>query len=208
MLRAVIDERDAPADDEANTDGNARFYGFEAINLGDNKDPWPAEQVEAIARTAAGLCRAHGWGAESVIGHSEWQPGKVDPRGPIGTKAGPALTMDKIRARVAELLDDGDDTPPPAAPAQSKPKPRHQPFPGAEFFRDHPRSPIVEAMGERLVDVGCGRYAKGPGPKWTEADRRSYAAWQRKCGYSGAAANGWPGRTSWDRLAVPYQGAA
>jgi hypothetical protein len=105
VLAAVIAERALPADNEANTDGNARFYGFECINLGDNKDPWPEAQVEAIARTAAAICRAHGWGAESVIGHSEWQPGKIDPRGPIGKTGGPALTMGKIRARVAELLD-------------------------------------------------------------------------------------------------------
>ncbi|MGW7431874.1 peptidoglycan recognition protein family protein [Streptomyces sp. NPDC054861] len=105
VLAAVVNERALPADNEANTDGNSRFYGFECINLGDNVDVWPEVQVEAIARAAAGICRAHGWGAESVIGHSEWQPGKIDPRGPIGRKGGPALTMARIRARVAELLD-------------------------------------------------------------------------------------------------------
>ncbi|PWS41693.1 N-acetylmuramoyl-L-alanine amidase, partial [Streptomyces sp. ZEA17I] len=43
-----------------------------------------------------------------------------------------------------------------------------------------------------------------PGPRWTEADRRSYAAWQRKLGFRGADADGLPGRTSWDALKVPY----
>jgi N-acetylmuramoyl-L-alanine amidase-like protein len=118
VLAAIINERALPADNEANTDGNSRFYGFECINLGDNVDPWPEAQVEAIARTAAGICRAHGWGADSVIGHSEWQPGKVDPRGPIGRKGGPALTMAKIRARVAELLD---EKPPSKPPTPGKP---------------------------------------------------------------------------------------
>ncbi|MET8399567.1 N-acetylmuramoyl-L-alanine amidase [Streptomyces sp900116325] len=129
VLAAVIAERALPADNEANTDGNARFYGFECINLGDNKDPWPEAQVEAIARAAAGICRAHGWGAESVIGHSEWQPGKIDPRGPIGKTGGPALTMARIRARVDELLDD-DHAPAvpskpstPSKPTAPKPKP-------------------------------------------------------------------------------------
>ncbi|WP_262007650.1 N-acetylmuramoyl-L-alanine amidase [Streptomyces sp. FIT100] len=120
VLAAVIAERTLPADNEANTDGNSRFYGFECINLGDNIDPWPDAQVEAIARAAAGICRAHGWGAESVIGHSEWQPGKIDPRGPIGKKGGPALTMAKIRARVAELLDQKTPSKP---STPSKPKP-------------------------------------------------------------------------------------
>lgn len=117
VLTAVINERALPADNEANTDGNSHFYGFECVNLGDNADPWPEAQVEAIARAAAGICRAHGWGAGSVIGHSEWQPGKIDPRGPIGRKGGPALTMAKIRARVAELLDDKT----PSKPTTPKP---------------------------------------------------------------------------------------
>jgi hypothetical protein len=100
VLQAVIDEAPLPADNEANTDGNRHFYGFECENLGDGKDPWPAVQVEAMVRTAAALCRAHGWGKDgdtSVIGHAEWQPGKVDPRGP-------GVSMPGIRARVAERL--------------------------------------------------------------------------------------------------------
>ncbi|WP_406353270.1 N-acetylmuramoyl-L-alanine amidase [Streptomyces sp. NBC_00658] len=121
VLAAVIAERSVPTDNEANTDGNARFYGFECVNLGDNVDVWPEVQVEAIARTAAGICRAHGWGAESVIGHLEWQPGKVDPRGPIGKKGGPALTMAKIRARVAELLDEDAPSKPSTPSTPSKP---------------------------------------------------------------------------------------
>ncbi|RMI36304.1 peptidoglycan recognition protein family protein [Streptomyces triticirhizae] len=100
VLQAVIDERPLPADNQANTDGNARFYGFECVNLGDNKDPWPAAQVEAIVRASAAICRAHGWGKKgdtSVIGHLEWQPGKVDPRGP-------GVSMGDIRKRVSERL--------------------------------------------------------------------------------------------------------
>ncbi|MFF1686088.1 N-acetylmuramoyl-L-alanine amidase [Streptomyces sp. NPDC058254] len=100
VLRAVIDERPLPADNEANTDGNSRFYGFECENLGDGKDPWPAVQVEAIVRASAAICRAHGWekdGDTSVIGHKEWQPGKVDPRGP-------GITMPDVRRRVVERL--------------------------------------------------------------------------------------------------------
>jgi hypothetical protein len=100
VLRAVIGEKTLPAPNEANTDGNRHFYGFECENLGDGRDPWPAAQVEAIVRASAALVRAHGWGEEgntSVIGHKEWQPGKVDPRGP-------GITMPDVRARVAERL--------------------------------------------------------------------------------------------------------
>ncbi|WP_329356980.1 peptidoglycan-binding protein [Streptomyces anulatus] len=190
VLQAVIAEKELPPDNEANTDGNRHFYGFECVNLGDGKDPWPTAQLLAIERAAAAICRAHGWGPRSVLGHLEWQPGKVDPRG---------FTMDSMRARVGKRLG-GKPTPPAAKP---KPKPRYEPFPGAAFFKAGRNSAIITAMGRRLAAEGCGRYAVGPGPKWSEADRKSYAAWQRKCGYSGTAADGIPGKTSWDRLKVP-----
>ncbi|MGW1814744.1 peptidoglycan-binding protein [Streptomyces sp. NPDC002125] len=186
VLRAVIDEKALPADNEANTDGNRSFYGFECVNLGDGKDPWPAAQLEAIEKAAAAICRAHGWNHRSVIGHKEWQPGKVDPRG---------FTMDSMRGRVRDRLAGRPDGPPPPA--------AYEPFPGAAFFRVGRHSAVITAMGKRLVAEGCGRYEVGPGPDWSEADRASYAAWQRKLGYSGSGADGIPGKASWDRLKVP-----
>lgn len=95
VLAAVIAERPLPAANEANTDGNARFYGFECINLGDGKDPWPEEQVDAMCRASAALCKAHGWNERSVIGHLEWQPGKIDPRG---------LSMSSLRSRISGYI--------------------------------------------------------------------------------------------------------
>ncbi|WP_405998580.1 N-acetylmuramoyl-L-alanine amidase [Streptomyces sp. NBC_00829] len=95
VLRAVVAEKRLPPDNEANTDGNRHFYGFECENLGDGKDPWPAVQLEAIERAAAAICRYHGWSERSVIGHREWQPGKTDPRG---------FTMDSLRERIHERL--------------------------------------------------------------------------------------------------------
>jgi hypothetical protein len=77
--------------------------------------------------------------------------------------------------------------PKPPAPAPSRPS--YEPFPGAAFFHAGRHSPIVTAMGRRLVAEGCGRYNSGPGPNWTNADRNSYAAWQRK--YSKANHLGW-----------------
>ncbi|MDN3296992.1 N-acetylmuramoyl-L-alanine amidase [Streptomyces ficellus] len=95
VLRAVIAERALPRDNESNTDGNRHFYGFECENLGNGKDPWPEVQLEAIEKAAAAICRRHGWTAGSVIGHLEWQPGKVDPRG---------FSMRTMRARIAQRL--------------------------------------------------------------------------------------------------------
>lgn len=95
VLRAVIAEKGLPSVNEANTDGNRHFYGFECENLGDGKDPWPDVQLEAIEKAAAAVCRQHGWTSKSVIGHREWQPGKVDPRG---------FTMASMRARIHDRM--------------------------------------------------------------------------------------------------------
>jgi len=105
VLRAVINETSLPADNEANTDGNRHFYGFECENEGDGKDPWPEVQLDAIERASAAIARYHGWSERSVAGHLEWQPGKIDPRG---------FSMDWMRDRIKNRLD-GD-----APPAQEE----------------------------------------------------------------------------------------
>ncbi|MGD9485020.1 peptidoglycan-binding protein [Streptomyces sp. TRM70308] len=181
VLAAVIRE-DAvlPPPQRDATDGNTRFYGFEAINLGDGQDPWPPEQFEALARTTAAVCRAHGWNERSALAHKEWTRRKIDPRG---------FTMAALRQRVGELLA--------AAP------PAHTPFPGADWFRAEPHSPIVTAMAARLVAEGCSAYEGEPGPRWDADHRASYAAWQRRLGFTGADADGWPGAYSWNALRVP-----
>ncbi|MEU6475137.1 peptidoglycan-binding protein [Streptomyces massasporeus] len=194
VLRAVINESKLPADNEADTDGNRHFYGFECVNLGNGSDPWPEAQKEAIERVSAAICRHHGWSERSVIGHKEWQPGKVDPRG---------FTMDGMRGRIRDRLKGAGGGTKPAPDPKPSPKPSHEPFPGAGFFHAGQRSPIITAMGRRLVAEGCSRYEEGPSPEWSEADRRSYALWQHKQGFSGKDADGIPGKVTWDRLKVP-----
>ena len=95
VLKAVVNETALPPDNEANTDGNRHFYGFECENLGNGQDPWPAAQLLAIEKVSAAICRHHGWSERSVIGHLEWQPGKSDPRG---------FTMSWMRQRIGARL--------------------------------------------------------------------------------------------------------
>ncbi|MDX3130244.1 peptidoglycan-binding protein [Streptomyces europaeiscabiei] len=173
-------------------DGNAHFYGFEIENLGNGRDPYPDAQLAAVEKVAAAVCRAHGWASSRVIGHKEWTTRKIDP----------TFSMAAMRTRIAKRLTGtasggggGGDTGTPAV--------TYEPFPGAAFFTTGRRSAVVTAMGRRLVAEGCGRYEVGPGPSWTAADRRSYAAWQHRLGYSGTDADGIPGRASWDKLRVP-----
>ncbi|MFG3291138.1 peptidoglycan-binding protein [Streptomyces sp. NPDC048179] len=190
VLAAVAAESATlPAPDQNNTDGNVHFYGFECVNLGDGKDPWPDVQLDAMVRASAALCRAHGWSARSVIGHKEWTNTKIDPKG---------FAMADFRSRVAARLGTK------ATGGSTSTTPAYQPFPGATWFRKNPKSTIVTAMGKRLVANGCSAYASGPGPQWTEADRASYARWQRRLGYTGSSADGWPGAKSWAALKVPF----
>lgn len=79
----------------------------------------------------------------------------------------------------------------------------YEPYPGAALSQSNPYSSIVTAMGARLVAEGCGAYLSGLGPRWSDADRQSYTNWQRKLSYTGANADGWPGKSSWDQLRVP-----
>jgi hypothetical protein len=82
-----------------------------------------------------------------------------------------------------------------------KPAVKYEPFPGAGWFVMGRKSPIVEAMHNRLVAVGCGRYQSSTNKDVIgSGDKASYEAWQRKCGYPGD----WPpGKTTWDLLKVP-----
>lgn len=98
---AMVEElKTHPRPDAVDTiDANARTYGIEIENKGDGKDPYPAVQYQAAVRWAAALCRAHGWTADSVIGHKEGTRRKIDP----------SFDMYAFRRAVAERLTHAAD---------------------------------------------------------------------------------------------------
>lgn len=86
VLAAVIAERmPLPPPNDLTVDGNARFYGFAGINMGDGKDPWPPAQLQTLSEVAGIICKWHGWSERSVLGHLEWQRGKIDPNSSRGS---------------------------------------------------------------------------------------------------------------------------
>jgi hypothetical protein len=95
VLSAMKRGRSRPAPRKWDADGNRYFFGFECVNAGTGRDPWPAAQLDAMVRVSAALCRSKGWGASRVIGHKEWQKGKVDPKG---------ISMTTVRSRVKKRL--------------------------------------------------------------------------------------------------------
>lgn len=88
--------------------------------------------------------------------------------------------------------------------------PAYEPFPGAAWFTVGRRSPIVAAMHDRLVAVGCNHYQSSANKDVIgSGDIASYEAWQRKYntehhkGWSGSALKWPPGKETWDALKVP-----
>jgi hypothetical protein len=75
------------------------------------------------------------------------------------------------------------------------------PYPGAVHFGPGANNKYVTRLGRLLVARGAGSYyTSGPGPRWSDADRRATQAFQRAQGWSGADADGLPGPHTWQLL--------
>ncbi|MFC7791984.1 peptidoglycan-binding protein [Streptomyces cinereoruber] len=75
------------------------------------------------------------------------------------------------------------------------------PFPGAAQFGPGKKNAHVTRLGQLLVARGGKKfYAVGPGPQWTEADRRATRAFQQAQGWKGKEADGLPGPDTWELL--------
>ncbi|WP_030563299.1 peptidoglycan-binding protein [Streptomyces aureocirculatus] len=76
-------------------------------------------------------------------------------------------------------------------------------YPGAGHFGPGADNEHVTRLGQMLVARGGARFYRagpGPGPRWSEADRRATQAFQREQGWTGADADGLPGPTTWAYL--------
>ncbi|MFS8201784.1 peptidoglycan-binding protein [Streptomyces sp. CWNU-52B] len=79
--------------------------------------------------------------------------------------------------------------------------PAQNAFPGAGSFGPGANNDHVTRLGRMLVARGAGAfYTSGPGPRWTEADRRATRAFQQAQGWTGADADGLPGPATWSYL--------
>jgi hypothetical protein len=198
------------------TDGNDNFVGYECVNLGDGKDPWPPIQLEAIARACAAVCRKYGWTVNSVLRHLDWSDWKPDPRG---------IDWTKMRARIATILAgkpnatpmsnwvdgdaDGPATPAPKPPAPSKPKPPaakpvvsvsavidayRRDRPARQGATSHPADvKLVEAALDKLNFLPP-KYAKDG--SYGTVTESAFNAFRRSIGLRGTDATGAPGKYS------------
>ena len=205
--RYPLPKTDKHDGEPGSVDGNAHFIGYECVNKGDGKDPWPPIQLEAMARAVAAACRLYGWTVNSALRHMDWSDWKPDPKG---------VDWGKMRTRIATILAgppnatpignwvdgdaDGSGTTPPTKPTEPKP-PAGSTFPGASKFGPGANNAHVTKLGQMLVQRGAQRfYAEGPGPRWSDADRNATQAFQRAQGWTGADADGIPGPRTWDLL--------
>ncbi|WP_427924673.1 N-acetylmuramoyl-L-alanine amidase [Streptomyces sp. cg40] len=208
VLNALRAEKKLPNDNQANADGNDCLYGLEIENLGNGKDPYPDAQYHQAVLWAAALCRAHGWSEKSVAGHKEVQPGKVDP----------SFDMDDFRADVKKQLAVTKTAPSkttkPSTPSKTtKPtgtasKPRvdlSRLIEAAQADPARKQGHVTYMAGTNLTEaalVKLGYLAKtyaGDG-SFGSTTVAAYAKWQHHLGYTGAEANGIPGKISLSRL--------
>lgn len=136
--------------------GNSSFIGIEAENSGQEDDPWPPVQMEALRLGVAAILKHIGASHMMVCGHREYAL-------PKGRKPDPLWAMAPFRESVKTLLDGGVPAKPliPAADTLARPT-----------LRRESRGPAVSDLQRRLgIDPPTGFF----GPV-TEARLR---AWQR-----------------------------
>ncbi|WP_405472813.1 peptidoglycan-binding protein [Streptomyces canus] len=90
----------------------------------------------------------------------------------------------------------------PTAPDNAKPgSPAVTSYPGSAYFGPGANNKYVTRLGRMLVARGAGRYyTSGPGPRWTDADRRATQAFQQAQGWRGKDADGLPRARTWTLL--------
>ncbi|MFJ4922128.1 peptidoglycan-binding protein [Streptomyces sp. NPDC088725] len=148
---------------------------------------------QADQRATEAFQLAQGWrgaAADGLPGPGTWQylvtgQGKdIPPAGRAGA-AGPAASAATAPAAGASVSATA------GAPA----------FPGERYFGPGQSNTYVGQLGRQLVKKDFGTYyATGPGPSWSESDRRNVEAFQQAQGWRGSAADGYPGRETWRRL--------
>lgn len=194
-LRQLVDTKDRAW---AEADGNAHWVSIE--NEGFVPAALTASQVENAAQLLAWLHKTYQVPLQSTddpngkglgwhgMGGAAWGGHTGCPGDAIKAQRAAIITRAKAILGIVPV----------------KPSPKCEPFPGSDWFSMGRKSPIVAAMHDRLVAVGCNHYQSSANKNVIgSGDVASYEAWQRKCGYTGAAAKWPPGPTSWSKLQVP-----
>ncbi|MER6109262.1 peptidoglycan-binding protein [Streptomyces hirsutus] len=92
--------------------------------------------------------------------------------------------------------------PTPADPGWQRPTPKPvPPFPGRNMFGPGKENAHITLLGRQLVRKGFGKhYRTGPGPKWSDADRKNLRDFQLSRRELRGDADGLPGPLTWKLL--------
>ena len=171
-----------------NQELNKQHYAVMAL-LGSSGDTVPTSDMVLGLMDAIAYLRSNGAGKE-IKGHRD---------GHATACPGEALYA---LVKAGELDPDTRTPEKPAKPVEAKPKPSYALYPGKGFFYLGRKHPLITEMGKALVRAGWKGFKVGPCPEFTRADLRAVAWFQRKQGWTGADADGYPGPKTWERLKV------
>ncbi|MFB8025904.1 MULTISPECIES: peptidoglycan-binding protein [unclassified Streptomyces] len=152
---------------------------------------WPA-YPSSYGATSARMSFAE-WNAfEGVCGHLHAPENNHGDPG--------AIPFAKILAKAKALVGKDSTKPSTGGGSTTKPKPA-PPFPGTQYFGPGKNNSHITTLGKQLVKKGFGdHYTSGPGPRWSEADRKNVAAFQRSRKELSGDPDGLPGPKTWKLL--------
>ncbi|MER6844862.1 peptidoglycan-binding protein [Streptomyces platensis] len=179
----------------------AGHYGHSQVPGNDHGDPGAIDTAKVPGKPAGGDTGSSDSGSSATT----YTVKKGDTLSAIAAKY--KTTVAKLVAlnglKDADKLAVGQKLKVPGA--TSKPSTRaYEPFPGSAFFHGGRHSPIITALGRRLVALGFGKhYKNGPGPDWTNADKANVRDFQLSREELAGDADGIPGPKTWAALKIP-----
>lgn len=147
-------------------------------------------QFEAVAKFCAALFDDLGWDTEAAIRHRDWAPGrKID----VG------IELDVIREAIDGYRKPKPaPTPKPPAKPVAKPRPPAKPVVRLLDVQPRKKNESVRIVQQALhKEVGLAKQAN---PIFNAATKTAYSRWQKKLGFTGADADGIPGKVSLQKL--------
>ncbi|UJQ86860.1 endolysin [Streptomyces phage Treat] len=174
--------------------GNRDYLSIE--NEGKVPDKLTAKQIEAVAQTFAWVCKTYK--VPYQVADKPGEKGLGFHRMGGAAWGGHSCPGDNIIKQLPEIVARAKEI----NKVTAKPKPVYAPFPGKSFFRLGQKHKLITELGKALVKAGYKGYKVGPGQEFTRADIKAVAWFQRKQGWTGADADGYPGPETWKRLKV------
>ncbi|WP_030777707.1 peptidoglycan-binding protein [Streptomyces sp. NRRL S-920] len=152
---------------------------------------WPA-YPSSYGKTSARMSHAEWTAFRGVCGHLHVPENYHGDPGDV--------PFAKILAKAKAIVGKGGSKPSTGGGSTPAPKPA-PPFPGASYFGPGKSNSHIKQLGTQLVKRGFGtHYASGPGPKWSDADRKNVADFQRSRKELCGDPDGIPGPLTWRLL--------